>query len=119
MEVEAEAFYCGLLGLVVLAKPPSHARRGGRWFERPGGRLQLHVGVEKDFRPARKAHPALLVDDFDGLVADLAHAGIAVRHDDEIPGSRRCYLDDPFGNRIELIELTPSETGEGDLPRAL
>jgi catechol 2,3-dioxygenase-like lactoylglutathione lyase family enzyme len=101
-EPQAEAFYCGILGFEVLPKPPVMAARGGRWFGSNG--VQIHVGVEKDFRPARKAHPAIAVDGLDALVARLADAGVAVRWDDEIPGTRRCFVDDPFGNRIELVE---------------
>jgi catechol 2,3-dioxygenase-like lactoylglutathione lyase family enzyme len=68
--------------------------------------VQLHLGVEADFRPARKAHPALKVRGFDALCAALKAAGVSIRPDDELPGVRRCHIDDPFGNRIELIELT-------------
>ena len=102
MEAQAEAFYCGILGFEVLPKPPSMAARGGRWFARNG--VQIHVGIEADFRPARKAHPAIALRGLDDLAAGLARAGVAVRWDDEIPGTRRCFVDDPFGNRIELVE---------------
>jgi catechol 2,3-dioxygenase-like lactoylglutathione lyase family enzyme len=101
-EAEAEAFYSGLLGLVRLEKPQPLAARGGCWFS--NGPVVIHLGVEADFRPARKAHPALLVDGFDGLTDQLAGAGVAVRPDTDLPGVRRCYVDDPFGNRIELID---------------
>jgi hypothetical protein len=100
-EAAAEAFYVGLLDLVRVPKPPTMAARGGCWFER--GAVRLHLGVEADFRPARKAHPALVVRDFDALVARLRDAGVEVRLSNEIPGSRRGHVDDPFGNRIELI----------------
>jgi catechol 2,3-dioxygenase-like lactoylglutathione lyase family enzyme len=103
-ESQAEAFYCGLLGFDVLEKPPALAARGGRWFGTDGGAVQVHLGVEEDFRPAKKAHPALLVGGLDGLVAVLEAGGCAVRFAEEIPGLRRCYVDDPFGNRIELID---------------
>ena len=73
------------------------------WFET--GPVKIHLGVDADFRPARKAHPGLLVDDLDEIVARLADAGHRVRPDDLLPGYRRCYLDDPCGNRLEL--LTP------------
>jgi catechol 2,3-dioxygenase-like lactoylglutathione lyase family enzyme len=101
-EERAEGFYAELLGFRILPKPPALAARGGRWFERNG--VQIHAGVEKDFRPARKAHPAIVVGGLDALVAALARADIVVRWDDEVPGTRRCFVDDPFGNRIELIE---------------
>ena len=98
-EDEARAFYAGVLGLVEEPKPPLLAARGGCWFE--NGPVKLHLGVEDDFRPARKAHPALLVA---GLRAFVAERALDVRWSDEIPGTTRCHLDDPFGNRIELIE---------------
>lgn len=107
-EAVAEAFYSGLLGLEVLEKPPVLAARGGRWFGTDGGRVQVHLGVEEDFRPARKAHPALTVVSLDDLVAMLEQAGVAVRWDEDNPVGRRCYADDPFGNRIELIDSSPS-----------
>jgi catechol 2,3-dioxygenase-like lactoylglutathione lyase family enzyme len=101
-EAEAEAFYAGILGFETLPKPPALAARGGRWFARNG--VQVQVGVDRDFHPARKAHAALVVRALDALVDRLAKAGIAVRWDNEIPDVRRCHIDDPFGNRIELIE---------------
>jgi catechol 2,3-dioxygenase-like lactoylglutathione lyase family enzyme len=101
-EDEAEAFYCAVLGFSVLPKPEPLATRGGRWFV--SGTVQLHLGVEEDFRPARKAHPALRVDGFDDLVAKLQEAGASWRWDEDLPGVRRLYVDDPFGNRIEVID---------------
>ena len=101
-EDEAVAFYEGLLGLTNVAKPPHLAARGGCWFEAEG--VKLHLGVEADFRPARKAHPALLVADLPGLVARLAAGGVVARTDEPLAGYDRVYVDDPFGNRIELME---------------
>jgi catechol 2,3-dioxygenase-like lactoylglutathione lyase family enzyme len=101
-EARAEAFYAGILGLERISKPPALAVRGGCWFQ--GGPAQIHLGVEEDFRPARKAHPALAVSDYDALCQRLTAAGHPVRPNDELPGIRRCHVDDPFGNRIELIE---------------
>lgn len=101
-EAVAEEFYSGLLGLERLPKPEPLAARGGCWFS--NGPVVLHLGVEEDFRPARKAHPALMVHDLDGLVAALEAARLEVRPDHELPTVRRCYVDDPFGNRIELID---------------
>jgi catechol 2,3-dioxygenase-like lactoylglutathione lyase family enzyme len=95
-------FYAGLLGLTHVPKPEPLASRGGCWFRSPAG-FELHLGVEADFRPAVKAHPALLVDDLDALAAALEAAGHGVRWDTDLPDVRRCYVDDPFGNRIELI----------------
>lgn len=101
-EALARAFYAGLLGLPEVPKPPLLAARGGCWFE--SDRVKLHLGVEADFRPARKAHPALLVDDLEALAALLQAAGHGFTPDDEQDGTRRGYADDPFGNRIELIQ---------------
>ncbi|MFN8038921.1 MAG: glyoxalase [Acidimicrobiales bacterium] len=100
-EAEAEAYYAGLLGLARVPKPPALAGRGGCWFE--AGDVHVHLGVEEPFAPARKAHPAFVVDDLDVLAADLAAAGHDVRWSDELPGTRRFHTDDPFGNRLELI----------------
>jgi catechol 2,3-dioxygenase-like lactoylglutathione lyase family enzyme len=92
-EPEARAFYGGVLGLRELEKPESLRARGGVWFE------QLHVGVEEDFRPARKAHPAFVVEDIDDLAARIGD----VQWDDAVPGVRRFYASDPFGNRLEFV----------------
>lgn len=97
-EQEARAFYTGLLGIPERAKPNHLAVRGGCWFE--NGALKLHLGVEADFRAARKAHPGLLVDNLAGLAARLDQAGVAVEWD----GPEHCYVADPFGNRIELMQ---------------
>jgi catechol 2,3-dioxygenase-like lactoylglutathione lyase family enzyme len=96
------AFYAGLLGLRHVPKPEPLASRGGCWFVGDG--FELHLGVEDAFHAARKAHPALLVDDLDALAATLTSAGHPVRWDDEFADVHRCYVDDPFGNRIELIQ---------------
>lgn len=85
-----------------IAEPPVLAARGGVWF-RAGG-VELHLGVEIDFRPARKAHPGILVTDLDGLAARLAAAGVQPDWDGEFPGHRRCYAADPFGNRLEFLQ---------------
>ena len=100
-EDEARAFYATLLRMSELPKPPVLAARGGCWFG--AGAAVLHLGVEPSFAPARKAHPALLVDDLDGLAATLAAAGYeCIPADGEIPGIRRFHTSDPFGNRIEF-----------------
>lgn len=103
-EEAAESFYRDLLGADVLPRPPALAARGGRWFAWEDGRVQVHLGVEEPFRPAKKAHPALVVDGLDELVAALEEGGHPARFDDENPGVRRCYVEDPFGNRIELVQ---------------
>ncbi|KRE97869.1 glyoxalase [Frateuria sp. Soil773] len=105
-EPMARQFYVGALGLAELPKPPVLAARGGAWFGR--GAVQLHLGVDEDFHAARKAHPGLLVDDLDGLLARLRAQGIAVREDSGLPGYRRAFVADPFGNRIELMQSIPS-----------
>jgi RimJ/RimL family protein N-acetyltransferase len=101
-EDEAAAFYDALLGIPLVAKPPHLAARGGCWFER--GDLKIHLGVDGDFRPARKAHPALLVEDLAALAERLRVAGVPIRDDEPLDGYDRVYIDDPFGNRIELLE---------------
>ena len=101
-EAEAEAFYTGVLGIPRVTKPEVLAKRGGCWFEQPG--LRVHLGVEADFRPAQKAHPALAVHNLGGLVERLRSSGIAVTPGEGLPGLDQAYVDDPFGNRIELIE---------------
>jgi catechol 2,3-dioxygenase-like lactoylglutathione lyase family enzyme len=102
----ARGFYRDLLGIPEIAKPPHLARRGGCWFER--GNLKLHLGVETDFRPARKAHVALLAEDLTSLRQRLGAAGYAAKEDQPLPGYDRIYVDDPFGNRLELMELKAS-----------
>ena len=101
-EDAARAFYTGMLGLPERTKPPELAARGGCWFEGPG--VKVHLGVEAAFRAAQKAHPALLVDDLPAMIAALAAAGVAVVKDDPVDGRARCYVSDPFGNRIELMQ---------------
>ena len=101
-ETLARAFYDGTLGIPEIPKPPNLAKRGGCWFER--GDLKIHLGVEADFRPARKAHPALLVADLRALVEKLKSSGYWLREDEPLENYHRVYVDDPFGNRIELME---------------
>ena len=104
-EPAAEAFYSGLLGIPRVPQPPHLAARGGCWFEGDG--FKVHLGVEDGFRPARKAHPAFLVAGLAGIVEDLTRAGAALRQDEPLAGYDRIYVDDPFGNRIELMEPLP------------
>jgi len=100
-EDRGRAFYSGLLGLSEIPKPKTLNERGGLWFQI--GRLELHLGIEDDFRPAKKAHPGLLVDDLAALVKRLEAAGHATRADNLLEGYDRAYVHDPFGNRIELL----------------
>jgi catechol 2,3-dioxygenase-like lactoylglutathione lyase family enzyme len=107
-EDEARAFYEKALQIPEAPKPAHLAKRGGCWFER--GSLKIHLGVELDFRPAKKAHPAFIVDDLAGLSATLASAGFPVRSEEPLDGYTRVYVDDPFGNRIELMEPNGRKT---------
>ena len=100
-EDAARGFYRDLLGMREEAKPAELAARGGCWFR--DGAVRLHLGVEADFRPARKAHPALRVSGFEALIAALRRADCPVREDGDFEGAARVYVDDPFGNRLELI----------------
>ena len=100
-EAQAIAFYDKLLGIPRVPKPPELEIRGGCWFERGG--LRVHLGVEDEFRPARKAHPAFAVSNLDDLCAILEAAGHPVRNSEDVPGMPQWYVDDPFGNRIELL----------------
>jgi len=101
-EAEARAFYRDVLGLPEVPKPANLAVRGGDWFER--GNLKIHLGVEADFRAAKKAHPALLVEDLATLQQVLQNAGCQVNGGELLEGYNRIYTEDPFGNRIELME---------------
>jgi catechol 2,3-dioxygenase-like lactoylglutathione lyase family enzyme len=103
-EERAAAFYEALLGIPRVAKPAHLAARGGCWFEI--GPVRIHLAVDADFRPATKAHPAIVVDGLPALLARLEAAGIAVTSDQPLDGYERVYVDDPFGNRIELMEPT-------------
>jgi catechol 2,3-dioxygenase-like lactoylglutathione lyase family enzyme len=105
-EEAARAFYSGLLGITETPKPPHLAKRGGCWFE--AGALKVHLGVEGPFQPAKKAHPAFMVEDLPALKAKLAVAGVPIRDDEPLEGYDRCYVDDPFGNRLELMEVKSS-----------
>ncbi|MEV5766250.1 VOC family protein [Micromonospora sp. NPDC052213] len=101
-EDASRAFYVGVLGMTEKPKPPALAARGGCWFTGHGA--ELHLGVEDDFRPARKAHPGLLRPDLDALADRLAAAGYPVTWgDDELPGMRRFHSHDVHGNRLEFL----------------
>ena len=101
-EDQARSFFGELLGLPEIAKPAELEGRGGCWFQL--GDRQLHLGVDPQFRPARKAHIALAADDLSALQARLADAGYDIRTDAAIEGGARFFTDDPFGNRIEFLE---------------
>jgi catechol 2,3-dioxygenase-like lactoylglutathione lyase family enzyme len=98
----ARAFYGGVLGLQEKPKPEHLVQRGGVWFEQDD--LKLHLGVDRNFRPAKKAHPGLLVEDLERLVSRCQKAGYGVVVGEGIENYRQVYVTDPFGNRIELME---------------
>ena len=101
-EYLARAFYIDVLEMVEIPKPPDLAQNGGCWFK--SGGVHLHLGVQSiEFKPAIKAHPGLICSDFDALMATLQDNGVKIRFDAG-EGRRRAFIDDPFGNRIELIE---------------
>jgi catechol 2,3-dioxygenase-like lactoylglutathione lyase family enzyme len=101
----ARGFYGDLLGFREIEKPAALATNGGCWFEGPG--VSVHLGVEDSFSPARKAHPAFVVENLDNAERALSKAGAAIIFDASLPGARRLYTTDPFGNRIELVEENP------------
>ena len=120
-EEKAREFFTNILGFIELPKPPKLAKRGGVWFQNvpqnvptavelpsgteSSGTVQLHLGVEADFHPARKAHPAFVVDDLDALIAKAQSAGYeADTSQPPLDGYKRAHVFDPFGNRIELME---------------
>ena len=105
-EPAARGFYSGVLGLPEVPKPAHLAKRGGCWFE--SADVKIHLGVEVDFRPAHKAHPALLVSALAELLERCRRAGCAVVADEPLEGRARAYVSDPFGNRIELIDAAPA-----------
>lgn len=103
-EARARAFYVDVLGMMELAKPASLAGRGGAWFAGgDGASVQIHCGVEQDFRPAKKAHPSVLVIGIDELAERIEDAGGTVEWSDGLEGLRRFFCHDPFGNRLEFI----------------
>jgi catechol 2,3-dioxygenase-like lactoylglutathione lyase family enzyme len=102
-EEKAREFYINLLGFSEIPKPPDLVKRGGAWFQSENA--QLHLGVEADFKPARKAHPAFLVDDLDSLLTNVQSAGYETdTSQPPLDGYKRAHIFDPFGNRIELME---------------
>jgi catechol 2,3-dioxygenase-like lactoylglutathione lyase family enzyme len=101
-EEAAREFYGVILGMKEVEKPAALRSRGGCWFE--CGDRQLHIGVERDFRPAKRAHPAFAVADFGALRETLAKRCVVV-NDETIPGTRRFYAEDPWGNRLEFVEM--------------
>ncbi|MFD4478531.1 VOC family protein [Streptomyces sp. NPDC058471] len=116
-EPELRAFYCGVLGMTETPKPPALAARGGCWFVAGGGAVQLHLGIETGFRPARKAHPGLRVRDITGYAERLASRGAPITWDDTLPGHRRFSTRDPAGNRLEFLQADqPDQPDHPDQP---
>lgn len=101
-EVTAAAFYEGVLGIPQVPKPAHLAARGGCWFETAD--LRIHLGIDDPFTPATKAHPAIEVRELDQLRERLEDSGVEVVDDQPLPGYRRFYVNDPFGNRLEFLE---------------
>ncbi|PZG89539.1 glyoxalase [Streptomyces sp. NTH33] len=109
-EDQLRTYYVDVLGMTEIPKPPVLAARGGCWFQ--AGTVQLHLGVEDDFRPAKKAHPGLRVTAIEAYAARLRAHGAKVTWDDDLPGHKRFYSEDPVGNRLEFLEeLKPSDRG--------
>lgn len=104
-DARARSFYAEILGLTEVEKPNALSSRGGLWFEH--GAIRLHLGIEEPFTPARKAHPAFQVVSLATTKIRLEQSNVAYRTDIDLPGVRRIYVDDPFGNRIELLEVLP------------
>ncbi|MFD5818653.1 VOC family protein [Streptomyces sp. NPDC059618] len=105
-EDRLRAYYGDALGMTEVPKPPVLAARGGCWFE--AGAVRLHLGTEDPFRPARKAHPGLRVTGIDALAARIAATGAPVTWDEDLPGHRRFFSEDPVGNRLEFLEPLPA-----------
>lgn len=101
-EAAIRHFYGEILGMREVPKPQEMAGRGGMWFD--CGTFQLHFGIEPEFRASKKAHPALVVDDLDYFLQRLQDAGCTIDNDRQIPGCKRAFTADPFGNRIELMQ---------------
>ncbi|MCP8969117.1 VOC family protein [Ectobacillus ponti] len=101
-EEQARQFYGELLGMPEVPKPANLLKRGGCWF-RCGGQ-EIHIGVQEDFRAAKKAHPAFRVHDLEAFKQHVAERGVTVKEDEPLPGAIRFYIDDPFGNRLEFLQ---------------
>ena len=101
-ENEARAFFQDILYFNEVEKPPALKENGGVWFQ--NGSIQLHIGIDPDFVPAKKAHPALEVKDLSSFKVHLQNHGVVYKEDQKLPGANRLYISDPFGNRIEILE---------------
>ncbi|MBS4196518.1 VOC family protein [Lederbergia citri] len=103
-EEEARRFFNGILGLEEVEKPETLKKNGGVWFAY--GNVQIHVGIEEPFSPAKKAHPAFEVENIEELKKHLLENNVDIIEDNRLPGANRFYVSDPFGNRIEVLEWT-------------
>ena len=101
-ESRARAFYSGILGFTEVAKPAEMAERKSIWFV--AGGVNLHLGIELDFTPAKRAHPAFVVEGLDTILVACERAGLTAKPDTPFNGFRRVHVFDPFGNRLELME---------------
>lgn len=101
-EEAAREFFGAIIGLTEVEKPEELKKRGGVWFE--FGTFQLHIGVEEPFSPAKKAHPAFVVENIEELKTHLREKDVAFTEDDNLPGASRIHVNDPFGNRLEFLE---------------
>lgn len=101
-EEEARSFYQGILSMEEVEKPEELKKNGGAWFS--NGLVHIHVGVEEVFVPAKKAHPAFAVNDIDAFANHIRGKGLTPQLDDKLPGAKRFYINDPFGNRLEFLE---------------
>jgi catechol 2,3-dioxygenase-like lactoylglutathione lyase family enzyme len=106
-EDAAREFYSRLLGIPEVPKPAELAKRGGVWFE--SGVVKVHLGVDPEFHPARKAHPGFIVRDLRQLVLRLQLSGVEV-DEEPLSGSYRVYVADPFRNRLELMEPNSNDS---------
>lgn len=101
-EDEARSFFQGVLSLDEVEKPHELKKNGGVWFS--NGHIHIHVGIEEPFIPAKKAHPAFEVSDIDALASHIIEKGVSIQEDNRLPGAKRFYVNDPFGNRLEFLE---------------
>jgi catechol 2,3-dioxygenase-like lactoylglutathione lyase family enzyme len=101
-EEQARKFFGEILGMEEIPKPSNLAKRGGVWFR--CGSHQLHIGIQEDFTPAKKAHPAFHVENLEALREHLVTKGVTIKEDEPLEGAIRFYVDDPFGNRLEFLQ---------------